>query len=154
MEKDLSQLYQFVLKFFDKANGTKNNNLILNQNSNFTDKLINQTPIGVFKKSELGQPLRLYYYLSPLDLIQHHQNVNNKLKKKTDPVRNSINNLLSPDELFSYELGSYLSVSLVQSSKIHKLIDKNLLVLTDNDDERTIFEYLNPYINQNFKIER
>ncbi|RNA28662.1 mediator of RNA polymerase II transcription subunit 1, partial [Brachionus plicatilis] len=154
LEKDLSQLYQIELRFYEKVNGTKPSYYALNQQPNYTDKLINQTPIGVFKKSELGQPLRLYYYLSPLDLIQHHQNLNAKFKKKIDSTHNTISNLLSPDELFSYELGSYLSVSLVQTSKTHKLVDSNLLVLTENDDERTIFEYLNPYVNQNFNIEQ
>lgn len=153
LEKNLSQLYQFEVKFFESANSTKLNQLMSNQ-SNHTEKLINQTPIGVYKKSELGQPLRLYYYLSPLDLIQHHHNVNIKVKKKPNSTHNTINNFLSTDDLFTYELGSYLSVSLVQSSKQHELIDRNLLILTDKDDERTIFEYLNPYINQNFNTER
>ena len=58
MEKDLSQLYQIQLKYLEKQ--TSNNlKQIQSSQSKYIDKLINQTPIGIYKKSELGEPLRL-----------------------------------------------------------------------------------------------
>lgn len=171
LEKDLNTLYQIQIKYLDKLN-TKN----LNQNQIKTiDKLINQTPIGIYKKSELGEPLRLYYYLSPLDLIQHHQNQNvySKRKSEFDSTYKIISSL-TLDELFKYELGSYLTVSLqstqqqqqqhqrsasteersILNNNYFKLPDSNLLILNENEDERNWHDYLNPYLNSNFNFEK
>ncbi|CAF0705814.1 unnamed protein product [Brachionus calyciflorus] len=169
LEKDLCQLYHIELKYLEKIT---NNNLkqsqiqsshSQNNQSKFLDKLINHTPIGIYKKSELGEPFRLYYYLSPLDLIQHHQNLNSKQKQRHvefDSTFKTITNSLTLDDLFNHEIGSYLSISLQKSpettneNRMYKLADSNLLVLTDKDDERKLYEYLNPYLNQNFNFEK
>lgn len=133
--------------------------------------------------------MRLYYYLSPLDLIQHHQNHHHH---PSDPASGGslcdggakahtanfdstykIINSLSIEDLFKYEIGSYVTISLystagsssgadltadVKSPPVvnhhHKLADTSLLLLNENQDERVWHEYLNPYLNFNFNFER
>ena len=117
----------------------------------------------MLKTSELGQPMRLYYYLSPLDLIQHHSkdyNLNDLHSK------HKLLNSLSIDQLIQYEIGSYLSISLestkinesvkaepkemqngIEESPQYKLPDSTLLILNEKDDENSWHDFLNPYFN-------
>ena len=64
LEKDLNLLYSIQLKYLDKL--FKNPSLSkgkgqLNQ-SKYLEKLVNQTPIGVFKKSELGKLVKNFLF--------------------------------------------------------------------------------------------
>jgi hypothetical protein len=139
-------------------------------------------PIGLFKKSELGQPMRLYYYLSPLDLIQHYQQT--KTGSSSGDLFNSTYKILGSltiDQLIQHELGSYVTICL-QSSNVnqpntiyhsinkldddlmsvdgantspgykYRLPDCSLLALNESNDDW--HEYFNPYMNQNFNFEK
>ena len=89
-------------------------------------------------------------------------NIKNKNKPEFDSTFKTITNSLTQGELFNHDIGSYLSISLQQSLRssqtnelpYYKLADTNLLVLNDKDDERTLYEHLNPYLNQNFNFEK
>lgn len=168
LEKDLNVLYQIQLNYLDKflknssALVSKANGNIRGQvnQSKYLEKLVNQTPIGVFKKSELGEPMRLYYYLSPMDLIQHHQN--NKLDKgKIDgyDVTYKMLSSLTTEQLIKNELGSYLTISLLSNDKSapdlnYFLPDCSVLMLKETDDERILNEAFAPYFNNSFNFEK
>ena len=84
--------------------------------SKFIDRLVNQSPIGVLKKSELGEPMRLYYYLSPLDLIEHHKT--DKLASYRADGFDATYKILSSlkiDQLVEHEIGSYATISLLST---------------------------------------
>jgi hypothetical protein len=148
--------------------GTSNNQF------KYLDKLINQTPIGLFKKSELGEPMRIFYYLSPLDLIDHQQKDNknggnNCISNNFDSTY-KILSTITIDQLIKHELGAYLTISLCSTSLglakqeaksesepalvSYKLPDSSLLILNENDEERAWNDYLNPYFNINFNFEK
>lgn len=192
LEKDLSQLYSIELKYLSKffknpSTLSKGNKSQFNQ-SKYLEKLVNQTPIGVFQKSELGneslnvdtfchfscqvvfhfmtgESMRLYYYLSPMDLIQHHQKSKDKASEGFD-VTYKILSSLTTDEMIQHELGSYLTVSLLstpetggadgvdKSQENFWLPDCSLLMLNESDDERKLNEAFSPYLNNNFKFEK
>lgn len=78
------------------------------------DRVVHESTIGLFKKSDIGHSMRLIYYVSPQDLIFSDQNENSLM---TD---------LNEENLFKYELGSFLSISLT-SSDFCKLPDISLL---------------------------
>jgi hypothetical protein len=157
----LNTLYKIQQKFVEKAliknhHQSLKNNLNNSENDNqfkYIDKLINQTPIGLFKKSELGEPIRLYYYISPLDLIEHNKTKNHF--NSTYKIFSSI----TIDQLMKYELGAYSTISLSsqikneneQANLTFKLPDCCLLALNENDDERVWMEYLNPLPNNERK---
>ncbi len=94
------------------------------------DKIIQESAIGLFKKSDIGHPMRLYYYLSPQDLIWYG---------------NSLIENISEEMVLKYELGSYLTISLQKlPSKLSKLPDCSLL-----RTEQNIEKYLlNLHFNQ------
>jgi hypothetical protein len=146
LENDLNTLYQIQVKYLERILKLQTTTNDSNHQMKHLDKLINQTPIGVLKKSELGQPMRLHYYLSPLDLIQQ-QNSSKHL---------SIDQLIN-----SEELGAYVSISL-ESTRPNRLETKNklpdtpLLVLNENDDfDNSWHDHLNPYLNPaNFNFEK
>ena len=155
LEKDLNSLYQIEVKYLDKffknlsvtSKGNSLNRGSQSIQSKYLEKLVNQTPIGVFKKSELGEPMRLYYYLSPLDLIQHHQSQSSK-KEGFDLTYKMLSSL-TIEQLVTHELGSYLTVSLLSVEKSNRvenysLPDLSLLMLNETDDEA-----LSPYLNNN-----
>jgi hypothetical protein len=105
--------------------------------------------------------MRLYYYLSPMDLIQHHQN-NDKGSEGFD-VTYKIFSSLTSDEMIKYELGSYLTISLLSTEATGDaekpqenfwLPDCSLLMLNETDDERNWNEAFSPYLNNNFKFEK
>jgi len=139
------------LKYLEKLKNSINNRLVnkttttniqnLNNNSVYLDKLVNQTPIGIFKKSELGEAMRLYYYLSPLDLIKHNFSTNVVDKNSTSKTNFNNFNQLTVEELVKHELGSFLTISLqsiVKNSELkqndsYKLPDSSLLILNEND---------------------
>ena len=173
----MQNLYQIEVKYLEKVLKLTSTKSISNENQiKYIDKLINQTPIGVFKKSELGQPMRLYYYLSPLDLIQHHTKDFSQ-SQRFNPAYKILGSL-SIDQLIQHELGSYVSISLqstrtntntsvkneqnsenanqmeVDENLKYRLPDSSLLILSENDDDKTWHEYLNPYFNVNFNFER
>ena len=82
------------------------------------DKIIQESAIGLFKKSDIGHPMRLYYYLSPQDLIWYG---------------NSLVENISEEMVLKYELGSYLTISLQKlQSKLSKLPDSSLLRTEQN----------------------
>jgi hypothetical protein len=163
LEKDLNSLYQIQVKYLEKNLKMTSNSKSNDIQMKYIDKLINQTPVGVLKNSELGQPMRLYYYLSPLDLIQHHS----KDYKLNDlHSKHKLLNSLSIDQLIQYEIGSYLSISLestktnesvkaepkemqngIEENPQYKLPDSTLLILNENDDENSWHDFLNPYFN-------
>ena len=136
--------------------------------SKYLDKLVNQTPIGVFKKSQLGEAMRLYYYLSPLDLIQHHQSerlktnavaASDKVRSDGFDVTYKILSSLTAEQLVQYELGSYVTISLVSaaeevSANGYKLPDCSMLAINENDDERIWNDAFSPYFNNNFYFEK
>lgn len=122
------------------------------------EKLVNHTPIGVLKRSQLGQPMRLIYYLSPMDLIQYH--TQSQFSSTYKVVESSH---LTVDDLIEHDLGAYCTISLVTSSHRvdiddaadgHRLADASTLVLSEIQDERVWHEYLSPYLNFNFDFER
>ena len=172
LEKDLHSLYQIQLKYLEKM-AIKNNpsNIKSEQtssipsNSKQLDKLVNQMPIGVFRPSQVGEPMRLYYYLSPLDLIQHHQNITKSSHNTTNPF-NATYQLISssvsdPDELIKNELGSFITISLMPNSNqnLYSLPDSSLLLLNEkaeagSEHERAWSDLLNPYLNVNFNFTR
>ena len=128
--------------------------------SKYLDKLVNQTPIGIYKKSELGEAMRFYYYLSPLDIIQF------KTKKNQKKIDNILLNdeLPTIDQLINNEIGSYLTISLQSINKtnemkqhqdLYKLPDCSLLYLNEND-ETNWHSYLGPYLmnNKNLTFEK
>ena len=198
LEKDLSSLYQIQLKYLDKLllkpSSNKANlsqNISTSNQSKHLDKLVNQSPIGVFKKSELGCPMRLYYYLSPLDVINYHQKHDIKSSSPNSLANGNISNgaktngvtsgdgfdvtykilsSLTVEQLIQHELGAYVTVSLVGSSRplntssknetskvdspFYKLADCPLLLLNENDDERSWHDSLNSYFNTSFNFEK
>lgn len=108
-----------------------------------------------------GESVRLYYYLSPLDLIQHHQ-VSNKNNEGFD-ITYKIISSLTTEELIKNDLGTYLSISLLSALEspnknkpldTYKLPDCSLLTLNQNDDERNWSEAFSPYFNNNFSFEK
>jgi len=169
LEKDLNSLYQIQVKYLEKILKITSNLKANDIQMKYMDKLINQTPIGVLKKSELGQPMRLYYYLSPLDLIQHNSKDYNLNEINT---KHKLLNSLSIDQLIEYEIGSYVSISLestrknenvkmeqstqnlVEDNFQHKLPDTTLLILNENDDENCWHDFLNPYFNINLNFDK
>ena len=78
------------------------------------DNLIHESAIGLFKKSDIGHPMRLYYYLSPQDLILKCKNGSNLIEN------------INEETVLKYELGSYLTISL-QKFMLTKLPDSSLL---------------------------
>ena len=133
--------------------------------SKYLDKLVNQTPIGVFKKSQLGEAMRLYYYLSPLDLIKHHQSdklkaeavaAPNKVRSDGFDVTYKILSSLTAEQLVQYEIGSYVTISLVTATDEsgYKLPDCSLLTVNENYDERVWNDAFSPYFNNNFYFEK
>ena len=90
------------------------------------DKIIHESAIGLFKKSDIGHPMRLYYYLSPQDLIWN-LNKNNGSKRIIENI--------DEETVFKCELGSYLTISL-QKFKLPelkaKLPDSSLLRAEQN----------------------
>jgi hypothetical protein len=165
LEKDLNSLYKIQVKYLEKILKTSLNSKANDIQMKYMDKLLNQTPIGVLKKSELGQPMRLYYYLSPLDLIQHHSKDYNL---NDINAKHNLFSSLSIDQLIKYEIGSYVSISLESSRKNdtikvessnedtfqHKLPDTTLLVLNENDDENNWHDLLHPYFNINLNFDK
>ena len=178
LEKDLHTLYQIQVKYLErtlkntpaKANNNNSNNTATSEYQlKYIDKLINKTPIGVFKKSELGQPLRLYYYLSPLDLIQHHAKDLLGERISLTPAYKLLGSL-TVEQLVQHELGAYVTISLqstrhtaIKSEPLsetamqvdeqqtkHTLPDSSWLILGENDDEKSWHGHLNPYFNVNF----
>lgn len=129
--------------------------------SKHIEKLVNHTPIGVLKRSQLGQPMRLIYYLSPMDLIQYH--TQSQFSSTYKVVESSH---LTVDDLIEHDLGAYCTISLYTSSRRvdmddsavdsdgHRLADTSTLVLSEIQDERVWHEYLSPYLNFNFDFER
>ena len=170
LEIDLNNLYQIEVKYLEKLLKLNSNSKGNETQMKYLDMLINQTPIGVLKKSELGQPMRLYYYLSPLDLIQHHSKDHNLNEIS---CKNNLLSSLSLDQIIQHELGSYVSISLqsTRSNEIvktepttesslddsnlkYRLPDSTLLILNEKDDEKSWHDYLNPYFNANFSFEK
>jgi hypothetical protein len=160
------------LKYLEKLKNSNNNRLVnkstttsniqnLNNNSVYLDKLVNQTPIGIFKKSELGEAMRLYYYLSPLDLIKHNFSTNVVDKNSTNKTNFNIFNQLTVEELMKHELGSYLTISLqsiVKNSELkqndsYKLPDSSLLILNENDESNWQTHFAS-YFNNNLNFEK
>lgn len=145
---------------------SKNSSVYLSQSKQI-EKLVNHTPIGVLKRSELGQPLRLYYFLSPMDLIKHH--TQSQFSSTYNVHQRS---LLSVDDLFEHDIGAYCTISLhsfaapsktagdndndhhnTSHAELHRLADSSMLILNEQD-ERTWHDFLNPYLNFNFNFER
>ncbi len=162
-------LYQVQLKYLEKQaakSSTLKSESGASQASQNTsknlDKLVNQTPIGVFRPSQIGEPMRLYYYLSPLDLIQYNQ------RTETAESRFSATYQLkgvsvSAEQLIQHELGSYVTISLhsinsgTNKSVMYNLPDINLLLVSENEtteNERAWHDLLNPYLNANFDSEK
>ena len=160
------------MKYLEKLKNSSNNRLVnksttttniqnLNNNSVYLDKLVNQTPIGIFKKSELGEAMRLYYYLSPLDLIKHNFSTNVVDKNSTNKTNFNIFNHLTVEELMKHELGSYLTISLqsiVKNSELkqndsYKLPDSSLLILNENDESNWQTHFAS-YFNNNLNFEK
>ena len=160
------------MKYLEKLKNSSNNRLVnksttttniqnLNNNSVYLDKLVNQTPIGIFKKSELGEAMRLYYYLSPLDLIKHNFSTNVVDKNSTNKTNFNIFNQLTVEELMKHELGSYLTISLqsiVKNSELkqndsYKLPDSSLLILNENDESNWQTHFAS-YFNNNLNFEK
>lgn len=133
-------------------NKNDKNALTINLNSiesKYIDSLFNKTPIGIFKKSELGESMRLYYYLSPIDLIQYFKTISSCSSTITTTSRFEIDNLIKNN------IGSYLTISL-NSNKLqqsqndmiyYKLPDSSLLLLNENDESKWN-TYLEQYIHQ------
>jgi hypothetical protein len=92
-------------------------NIINNSNKQYfktLDKIIHESAIGLFKKSDIGHPMRLYYYLSPQDLILNYKNGSNLIEN------------INEETVLKYDLGSYLTISL-QKFKLSKLPDGSVL---------------------------
>ena len=162
LEKELNSLYQIELKYLDRLNASNNNTrsnrpITPTYQSKYLEKLVNQMPVGLFKKSELGEAMRLYYYLSPLDLIQHNSTTTGE---KFDQTYNILSQL-TVDQLVKNELGSYLTISLQSSLKNsstnetnnYKLPDCSLFLLNEND-ESNWHTYLEAYLNNSFNFEK
>jgi hypothetical protein len=181
LEKDLSKLYDIELSYLQKltnnqSNSTNNNNK-KGTKINFIDKLVHQSPIGIFQKSELGQSMRLYYYISPLDLIQFYQKRGNGSKSFKNLNLNSLKN----DDIVKNELGCFVNISLKTSiklpingnvkienatnditmsnsnnneQKMFKLPDISMLSIGDKGDNihKVWHEALNPYFNTKSSI--
>ena len=107
--------------------------------------------------------MRLYYYMSPLDLIQHHQasNKSNEAGGRCFDVTYKILSSLTIDQLIKNDLGSYLSISLMSTEKneskidTYSLPDCSLLNLNEaTDDERTWTDAFGSYFNNNFSFEK
>lgn len=157
LEKDLNTLYQIELKYLTKyynynkmEKNDKKSSIKINLNSNeskYIDCLFNKTPIGLFKKSELGESMRLYYYLSPSDLIQYFK------------TTSSISNEVEIEHLIKHNIGSYLTISLnnnkQQQNNIYQLPDSSSLLLNENDESNWKL-YLDQYIqcNNNLNFEK
>lgn len=149
-------------KNLPKTNGHSTSTGQQQTQSKFIDKLVNLSPIGVLKKSELGEPMRLYYYLSPLDLIEHHKT--NKLNRSDGfDATYKILGSLNIDQLIEHEIGSYATISLLSTSPVaspdstaknYFLPDGSLLILTDTDDDRSLNEAFTPYFNNTFYFDK
>ena len=61
------------------------------------ERLIDEAPLGLFARSEIGHAMRLYYYLSPQDLI------NGQTMKIEE---------LSEAKVIKSEIGSYVKIAL------------------------------------------
>jgi hypothetical protein len=115
------------------------------------ERLVNQTPIGVFRPSQIGEPMRLFYYLSPLDLIHHQQSAAqfNSTYQLTGSYVSSV------EQLVEHELGASLTISLhtpVGSGlpQQHNLPDVSLVLVSEvesSENERLWHELLNPCLN-------
>jgi hypothetical protein len=160
LEKELNSLYQIETKYLDRLNTTNrlNKPITPSLQSKYLDILVNQTPVGIFKKSELGEAMRLYYYLSPLDLIKHNSTTTGE---KFDRTLNTLTQL-TVDQLLKHDLGAYLTISLQSTFKNSttnnetnnfKLPDCSLLLLNEND-ESSWYMFLDSYLNNNLSFEK
>ena len=169
MEKDLATLFQIQTKYLSKnlkilgnagaavgANKSSSNFLLL-------DRLVNLSPIGLFKRSELGEPLRLYFYSSPLDLIAHF----NQLRRQVETGGSfkklvaSTLNTMSVEQLVQLGVGSYLCITLHSLAPLksavagqesaepvakYRLPSASSIVLNESD-EKSWHELLAPFFN-------
>ena len=164
LEKELNMLYQIETKYLDRLNASSISNRSNKPNtpnsfqSKYLDRLVNQTPVGIFKKSELGEAMRLYYYLSPLDLIKHNSTTTGE---KFDRTFNILTQL-TVDQLLKNDLGAYLTISLQSTLKNStnnsetnnfKLPYCSLLLLNEND-ESSWYSYLDSYFSNNLNFEK
>lgn len=183
LESDLSKLNElqasFVDKFLAKSAKQQPNHLLSNQTYKKVQMLVNRTPIGVFSKSELGRSMRLFYYLSPLDLIEHHQTQKHTTNEK---FVNELFKSIDSDQVVSNEIGAFLTICLHSTSKtspsgiagsqlakseaqtinpsessqheLYKLPDVSLLNLNENDQLATCHDHLNAYLNNQLNHEK
>lgn len=118
LEKDLHTLFQVQLKYL--SSGSKHIKAPLaaatvNKSANYLllDKLINRSPVGLLKRSELGDPMRLYFYSSPLDLIAHFTDHRRRPSLKQLLTSNANVNAMSVEQLVQLGgVGSYLCITL------------------------------------------
>ena len=104
--------------------------------------------------------MRLYYYLSPLDLIQYHQ-LSNKCSEGSFDVTYKILSSLTVDQLIQNDLGSYVSISLLSTEPVtdkvanYRLPDCSLLALSSNaEEDRAWTEAFSSYFNSSFSFEK
>jgi len=99
--------------------------------------------------------------MSPLDLIQHHQQLN-KNSEGFD-VTYKILSSLTVDQLIMNDLGSYVSISLLStagdinnqtSAANYRLPDCSLLTLKNSDEDRSLTEAFSSYFNSSFSFEK
>lgn len=169
LEKDLTTLFQIQVKYLTKnlkAIQAANNAASLTKSANYLllDKLLNLSPIGLFKRSELGDPMRLYFYSSPLDLIAHFNQRSSSAAGAAsfqEMLASSINSL-TIDQLVQLGVGSYLCITLhsltpvktvagapepVASAK-YKLPSSSTILLSESE-EKSWHEALSPYFSAN-----
>jgi hypothetical protein len=174
LELDLSKLNELQMSFVDKllAKSLKqsSNHLLSNQKYKKVQMLVNHTPIGLFSKSELGRSMRLFYYFSPLDLIEHHQST--QKHTANDKLVNELFKSIDTEHMVQNEIGAFLTICLhstckaakqngesvssqAQSSEheLHKLSDVSLLNLNENE-LTACHEHLNAYLNSQLNYEK
>ena len=176
LEQDINSLYRLQLKYLNKQQQQQTTTDSHTPTSSDTfkhiDKLVNQAPLGLYRASELGEPMRLHIYLSPLDLIEHEQQ---QQQQKQQHHRSTSGNGLSVtytalsstslDDIVRSNLGATLTISILsgqqqqqessqEPSPAYMLPDCATLAIDESDDERTLHDYLSPYMNVNFNFER
>ena len=164
LEKDLGALFQVQVKYLSKNLKTlaagQLNNAVLTKSANYVllDKLINLSPVGLLKRSQLGDPMRLYFYSSPLELISHLGSGQAPRSAKQLLATNITS--MSTDQLVQLGVGSYLCITLhsltpvktvagapdpVSSAK-YRLPSASSVLLTESD-EKSWHDALSPYFN-------
>lgn len=98
-------------------------------------KYINETSLGLFKKSDIGHSMRLYYYLSPQDYLLKEMN---ESEDSSSSNSNSIND-------YYLTIASYLTIQLESQQFNTKLPDCSLLLLNAFELNKCPFDSFKQY---------